>query len=619
MSQDQAKHFCVGCFMAFMFLTIEYLNSKYPNHFQTFILLFNALGYICTHLAFKITSKGSINSLIPSIYLYHFYLSTLAPSKRHLMSLIFALTVVMHTSIATYHLGEIDEELIVSGLMSVLLSDLGLRTNQARLSQMYQMILENTKLAEEKLKVVQEFPHPVLILPQQIEESSNCYSNEEFEEKIQPLNQEIQELRHIQVKIDKKDSLKNHQERCSLLQYLGEGHRLEKNQPKRLKRDAIIHSRYFCNKDFPSLQDSINGEEDEQKQLQRNFNIKSLKIEWKGVPSVMHVFIDTTDIIKLEQAKNRIKMQKIMFASASHEFRTPLNAIIHSFNFIEISFEDLLKILHQRGVEELLGNSNFCEQVEIILKFLKTGSTSSVLLLALVEDILNLSKIDNGTITTKSDFFHIPDLLRDVHSLFSIQCENKGIELTEEFDETLQLCEIKSDCKRIKQVLLNLVSNSLKFTFSGFIKIKAEFFKTLEGSDFIEFRVRDTGTGIKEQDQECLFQLFGVVENNGNLNPDGCGLGLTISKKYVEMLGGDIRVESVYGEGTEMIFTILIKDMKRLPFQRPMQQNLSSSFFDDFMKNVSGLEPKINEEYSARFKANREVPASKCNVSRFSY
>mmetsp|Transcript_38952 Transcript_38952/g.38563 ORF Transcript_38952/g.38563 Transcript_38952/m.38563 type:complete len:156 (+) Transcript_38952:74-541(+) len=138
---------------------------------------------------------------------------------------------------------------------------------------------------------------------------------------------------------------------------------------------------------------------DEENHFRRNFEIKSLKMEWKGKPSIMHVFIDTTDIINLEKAKNRIKMQRVMFASASHEFRTPLNAIMNSFNFIGMSFGHLESFIENNISSQELHDAGIKECTDGIKRFLKSGNISSKLLLALVEDILNLSRIDNGTFT----------------------------------------------------------------------------------------------------------------------------------------------------------------------------------------------------------------------------
>ncbi|CAI2378185.1 unnamed protein product [Moneuplotes crassus] len=582
------------------------------------LFIFNGVGYFLLHLLFQTNHKEHFNSFLSCCYLLHYFLCTLTPSKRHQICLIFSLTVLMHLAIAMYRFGEIDNDLIVSGVMSIMFFDLGLETHQGRLSQMYKMILENRKLAKEKQKVVQEFPHPVLILPQKIKKSSPCYSNDQFEQKIKALNQKVQELDNIKVTLKEKNELGKICHRCTLLQHLARSQKMKHSHFEETKWDAVLQCEQFMKKNSFE-QDWLNNENDEEQASNRNFNIKSLNIEWKEVPSVMHVFIDTTDIINLEKAKNKIEMQKIMFASASHEFRTPLNAIINSFDFIKTGLEEFLTIVERRTSENFLKSRVVEEPIEIITKFIKTGSISSVLLLSLVEDILNLSKIDNGTIIIKHDLFNIPELLHEVHSLFEFQCYNKGVDLKIEWEDALNFNEISTDRNRVRQILLNLVSNSQKFTFGGFIKIKAAFFKTLEGQDFLEFRVQDTGTGIKEENLDCLFKLFGIVEKNEDLNPDGCGLGLTISKKYVELLGGEIMVESVYGEGTEMIFTILAQEIKRIPSKKSIVKINSPVLSRNIMRSLSGSESRINEEYSSRSRVVKKPAISKFNTSKFSY
>ena len=244
----------------------------------------------------------------------------------------------------------------------------------------------------------------------------------------------------------------------------------------------------------------------------------------------MHVFIDTTDILRLQEANQKIKLQRIMFASASHEFRTPLNAIINSFKFISVSFKDLVQNLTQNHSVEILANIQIQKSINTINKFSKTGETSSLLMLALVDDILNLSKIDNGTFSINIDKFSLPELLEEVHSLFIIQCSSKNIKLNYEIDHCIENCLVKSDRNRIRQILLNLVSNSLKFTFEGSISIRASLVTLFDDKYFIKFNVIDTGIGIKMENQDKLFKLFGIVPENNIHNPNGCGLGLTIVK-----------------------------------------------------------------------------------------
>ncbi|CAI2380872.1 unnamed protein product [Moneuplotes crassus] len=610
MSYKQIVMACGSSLLILGFFLISHFIQKFPKYLQILILSYNALGYIGPHLSFWCEYKGHANTFIPAIYLHHFYLATLTPSKRHLTSLIFALTVALQIVLAIYRFGEIDSDIIASGLMCILISDLSLRMNQTRLSQMYRMILENRKLVKEKQKVVQEFPHPVLILPQKMSKLSKCYPNDQFEQRIKTLNHKIQALDKVQVELLQKDEKEKIDHKLSLLEYLSQ---IKKHQDydQETKGSTVIHCKNMNNKE--------NIKENAKNITKRNFHIKSLHIEWKEVPSVMHVFIDTTDIIKLEQAKSKIRVQKIMFASISHEFMTPLNAIIHSYKFIETGFKDILQMLQQKVPQDLINSKSFQDQVEFILKFIKTGSTSSVLLLSLVEDILSLSKIDIGTLSASFNLFYVPELLQDVHSLFSVQCQNKRIDLAIDCEDDLQICKISSDCNRIKQILVNLVSNSVKFTFRGSITMKAALKKTLEGDDIVEFRVCDTGTGIKEEDQEHLFQMFEIIGQDEDLSPDGCGLGLTISKKYVELLGGEICIESVYGKGTIAIFTIMIHEITKCPSKRPRFLSELKDSPENSFGSMSGLDFKVNEEYDSKICTTHRLPASNIHLSKFSY
>jgi two-component system sensor histidine kinase/response regulator len=186
---------------------------------------------------------------------------------------------------------------------------------------------------------------------------------------------------------------------------------------------------------------------------------------------------------------------------------------------------------------------------ECIKKFVKIGSTSSILLMALIEDILDLSKLEAGTFSINKSSFNLVELMNEVYDIFDIQCKQKNLKLLLDIDERLVDMETCSDRGRIKQILLNLMSNSFKFTFSGSISLGVKLVSTAEGRE-LTFIVNDTGIGIKKEDQKKLFKLFGMVKNTNNLNPNGCGIGLTVSQKYLEKLGGAIYLESSYGRGT---------------------------------------------------------------------
>jgi signal transduction histidine kinase len=149
----------------------------------------------------------------------------------------------------------------------------------------------------------------------------------------------------------------------------------------------------------------------------------------------------------------------------------------------------------------------------------------------LVEEILDLSKIEAGTFVINNMDFRLSELTQEVQELFFYQCQQKRIQFILSIDEQLKNEEVFSDKGRLKQILLNLISNSLKFTFEGAITL--EIFKEIKNSEeILTFKVIDTGIGIKEKYRPKLFKLFGMISEARNVNPNGTGIGLTICKKY---------------------------------------------------------------------------------------
>ena len=210
---------------------------------------------------------------------------------------------------------------------------------------------------------------------------------------------------------------------------------------------------------------------------------------------------------------------------------------------------------------------------EQIRKFIKMGSNSSILLLSLVEDILNLSKIEGGVFTITCANFKLKEILDEVYDIFHFQCTHKNIGLELKLQREIEELLIYSDAVRIKQVLLNLLANSYKFTFKGKITLEVRL-TTLKNKPYVQFSVIDTGIGIKEEHLPNLFQLFARV----NYNDTGCGIGLTVSKKYIQHLKGCIDIRSKFGEGTQVRFVIpLIKPLSLLV---PRQQN-SDNLLDE--------------------------------------
>lgn len=198
-----------------------------------------------------------------------------------------------------------------------------------------------------------------------------------------------------------------------------------------------------------------------------------------------------------------------MFASVSHEFRNPLNAIINSYQLINNRFDSFVD---SDGPKD--------EDLSLMRKFIKMGTNSSLLLLSLIEDILDLSKMQAGTFKMNFTKFTLQNLLSEVLDIFEFQCENKRLKLILDVDEQLLKTMIESDRGRIKQILLNLLSNSIKFTFKGSITIKIKCVRVTR-TKFIQFSVIDTGIGIKKEDHHKLFNLFGMISESNKLNPNG--------------------------------------------------------------------------------------------------
>ena len=452
--------------------------------------------------------------------------------------------------------------LVIALVLAFVYFSLAHRILYLKVRSLYKLIIENKRLISEMKKILQTFPHGVIIQSRSKETFDKIYfSNKEFEMQIQNIHDDLEELKKINVTFD----LDLNEEGGSTLTKTNLSELL-KHQEEKLKGFAACtqnNIRIECRNDHSLRPNSEEDDSIEQIEI-KHFNIKTLKVCWEGnKDSYMHVFIDTTDIIKLEEANNNIRCQRIMFASASHEFRTPLNAISNSIEFIESTRKDLIKELaeveYNHNINrEGLNLATLKMKLNHMQRFVSMGSNSCILLLSLIDDILDLSKLEAGTFKIQKNDFYVSEVLQQVYDIFDYQCLSKKLKLELHIEPELKKIMISSDKSRLKQVLLNIISNSYKFTFKGFISINV---KLIEQGDkeFIEFCIQDSGIGIKREDQKSLFKLFSMVNDDRNINPNGSGIGLTVSKRYVEKLGGEIHLKSQYGVGTNVRFTIEIQ------------------------------------------------------------
>jgi signal transduction histidine kinase len=219
-------------------------------------------------------------------------------------------------------------------------------------------------------------------------------------------------------------------------------------------------------------------------------------------------------------------------ANMSHELRTPLNAII--------------------GFSEVLSERMFGELNEKQDEYLKDIHASGQHLLSLINDILDLSKIEAGRMELAVTDFDLPTTIDNALTLVRERAGRRGIGLHMAVDE--RLGQIRADERKIRQVLLNLLSNAIKFTpEGGRIDVRA-----IPTDGLVEVSVSDTGVGIAPEDQEAVFEEFRQV-GTSEKKVEGTGLGLALSRKFIELHGGKLWVKSQVGEGSTFTFTLPVR------------------------------------------------------------
>lgn len=251
--------------------------------------------------------------------------------------------------------------------------------------------------------------------------------------------------------------------------------------------------------------------------------------------------------IAREEAEKANKTKSLFLASMSHELRTPLNAII--------------------GYSEMLMEEATESKMEDGLKDLKRIHSSGKHLLGLINDILDISKIEAGKLQLVLETFGVTQLVKDVSGTIIPLIEKNNNKLI--INESVGDLEMKSDSGKIKQSLLNLLSNAAKFTKNGTIELNVTQ-KNISGDNWVEFSVKDTGIGIEPEQMGRLFQEFSQANERITQDFGGTGLGLVLSRRLCNLLGGDIQAQSELGKGSifTMLLPILFSGSKRRKIDR---------------------------------------------------
>jgi len=273
--------------------------------------------------------------------------------------------------------------------------------------------------------------------------------------------------------------------------------------------------------------------------------INAARISWAFDQRLVVYFHDRTDLL-LREAEVRESLERErelrleneaalaaseaksqFLANMSHEIRTPMNAVL--------------------GMSELLLQENLNDRQS---RYVSDIRTSAEALLEIINDILDVAKIQSGKLSLLPVHFDFGLMIGNISSIVRFIVEDKGVSYVPEIKGELPEC-IYGDDVRLRQVLLNLLGNAVKFTKAGNVKLTVS-----TTAESIFFEVRDSGIGIKEEDIEKLFGAFEQFDSQRNRDKTGTGLGLSITKALVELMGGSISVESVYGEGSSFLIEI---------------------------------------------------------------
>lgn len=350
------------------------------------------------------------------------------------------------------------------------------------------------------------------------------------------------------------------------------------------KKELNIEKGRYDNKDYKKLfeHDDINEEviikiNDQGKERSILKKLTAIKFNKKTVNFIS--FIDVTIINKAKELAEESSRAKTRFLTmVSHEIRTPLNGIIAATDLLE-------------------DTSLETDEAE---DYIATVKQSSISLLSMINDILEMSKIESGRITVNNSWVQLEEVVNSVFNQMKPLVRTKPIDYSLAYDQNIPEY-IWTDENKMRQILINLVGNAIKFTKEGQILIKIDLREKKTDSVLIDFRIVDTGIGIPENQLESVFDKFVQVEDSNNRKYQGSGLGTTITRELLTLLGSEIKVFSpnkTFKEalGSEFVFCLEAKFKKNL-----VKEN------DDLIMDGTGLKVLLADDNRVNAKISKRI------------